>query len=72
MKQLGIYRVSYELLGEFLKLDSDHKVIDVFASHIERKQNVIGIKVEGPRMIKTPESQEVTWVPLDHLDRKIG
>jgi hypothetical protein len=69
MKQLGIYRVSYELLGQFLDLDEDHEVVDVFSSHIERKQNLIGVKVKGPLMYDTPEGTETAWVPLDHLQR---
>jgi len=67
MKQYGIYRISYELLEQFLELDDDHKIVDVFSSHQERKHCVIGAKVSGPCMPKNPEGVPGVWVPLDHI-----
>ena len=68
MKQIGIYQITYELLGKFLNLDEDHKVIDVLSSHVERKRNLIGVKVSGPCMPQNPEGQEIQWVPLDQIE----
>jgi len=66
-KQFGIYRVSYELMAKFLNLDDEHIIVDAFSSHRERKNNLVGIKVEGPLMPKVYEGSETPWVPLDHI-----
>ena len=70
MKQFGIYRVSYELMAKFLNLDDEHIIVDAFSSHIERKNNVVGFKVEGPLMPMVYEGLETPWVPLDHIQDK--
>jgi len=68
MKQVGIYRVSYELMAKFLKLDDEHMVVDILADRYERTIEVIGVKVVGPKMPEKIEGSEGTWVPLDHLE----
>jgi len=69
MKQYGLYRVSYELMAQFLELDDEHTIVDVFSSHEERKYCLIGVKVSGPCMPKIPEGTPAVWVPHDQIQR---
>jgi hypothetical protein len=69
MKRMGIYKISYEQMGRYLNLPEDHHVIDIIECR-NRRTNEIGVKVEGPRLIETPEGFETVWVQLDYLERK--
>ena len=69
MKRMAIYKISYEQMGRYLKLPEDHHVVDII-EYRNRQNNEIAVKVEGPRLIETLEGYEITWVPLDYLERK--
>ena len=69
MKRIGIYKISYEQMGRYLKLPEDHHVVDI-VDHRNRQTNELSVKVEGPRMYEVPEGQEIPWLPLDYLERK--
>ena len=69
MKRIGIYKISYEQMGRYLNLPEDHHVVDI-VDYRNRQTNQLSVKVEGPRMCETPEGSEITWVPLDYLERK--
>ena len=47
MKRLGIYKISYEQMGKYLKLPEDHHVVDII-DYRNRQTNQISVKVEGP------------------------
>lgn len=64
----GIYKVTYELMEKFLKLDSDHKVIGMETGRDDFDFEGVKVKVDGPCMPEKEEGFPLQWVPLDQID----
>lgn len=60
--QVGMLRLTYELLEEFLNLSEDHKVVDIYATADDRQDNQFRVKIAGPSMPLLREGEPITYI----------
>ena len=66
MKRVGYYKISYEQLGEYLKLPEDHYVVDVDFDK-RRMDSTINVKVIGSRMPEVKEGYPAYFLVKEDL-----
>jgi len=69
VKQRGLYKVSYEKIGELLKLDDDHQVISVEILDNSYCGELLKVLVDGPCMPEVPEGSPIPYVPINFIDQ---
>lgn len=70
-KQLGIFRVSYELIGELLSIPKEHKIIDVICGRDDRHAQVFSVVVSGDKMTKTYEGNQIVYLNNPRIGREL-
>lgn len=68
--QIGLVRVTYELLEEFLNLSAPHKIVDIYATSQDRKRSEFIVKITGPKLPIKIEGCESMIVPLSDITEK--
>jgi len=65
MKRRGIIDITYELLEKLLELDSEHHIVGLLDCNTSKekfsmfKDDIIKIKIEGPKMPEVMENDEI-------------
>lgn len=60
--QVGMLRLTYKLLEDFLNLSEDHKVVDIYATSEDRQNNQFRVKISGPSMPLLREGGTITYI----------
>lgn len=61
-KKLGIFVVTYELLGQQMDLPKGHKVVDVICPNESRRRQALEVVVKGPRLMDTYEGETIAFM----------
>jgi hypothetical protein len=61
MKQLSVFRISYELMAKLIGLADDHEIVNIFHEERDKKQMGFGVVIKGPKMMQAPEHTELAW-----------
>ena len=69
MKQLGILKVSYELMGEYLEIPEGHVITDIICDRNSRESQTLTVVISGSEMVLTPEGAPLTYLTPTHLTK---
>lgn len=69
--QMGLVRITYELLEDLLTLDATHKIVDIYAEPEDRQKNQLRVKVVGPKMPHHVEGFEPVIIPFTDIKEGI-
>lgn len=60
--QVGMLKVTYELLEDCLNLSGDHKIVDIYALPEDRQNNQFRVKISGPSMPILREGEPIIYI----------